>query len=217
MVRLDGRGARGGQPAQRELPRAHQLEGDAAPKGARMRDECRGAHYKPEFAMPSLTEENPQGMYLHPFNMYHGTIDTRCGATNTAQERPRELSLFYIIDIDTDILGLTQHNIQQLKSVPEFYTLFTMIHFGVSFRVDKFSGELNIARLGDYLQCLPVRQLRCSYVKVYNAIEIENHIKSCMSQQMMFNIEGEPRPFHTRECIHGVDKNTIVTRVEKTR
>ncbi|MEZ6135562.1 MAG: succinate dehydrogenase flavoprotein subunit [Pirellulaceae bacterium] len=28
-------------------------------KGARMRDECRGAHYKPEFAMPSLTEEDP--------------------------------------------------------------------------------------------------------------------------------------------------------------
>jgi succinate dehydrogenase / fumarate reductase flavoprotein subunit len=29
-------------------------------KGALMRDECRGAHYKPEFAMPSLTEEDPQ-------------------------------------------------------------------------------------------------------------------------------------------------------------
>ncbi len=28
-------------------------------KGARLRDECRGAHYKPEFAMPSLTEEEP--------------------------------------------------------------------------------------------------------------------------------------------------------------
>lgn len=28
-------------------------------KGARMRDECRGAHYKPEFAMPSLTAEEP--------------------------------------------------------------------------------------------------------------------------------------------------------------
>lgn len=28
-------------------------------KGARMRDECRGAHYKPEFAMPSLTESDP--------------------------------------------------------------------------------------------------------------------------------------------------------------
>ena len=28
-------------------------------KGARQRDECRGAHYKPEFAMPSLTAEDP--------------------------------------------------------------------------------------------------------------------------------------------------------------
>ena len=28
-------------------------------KGARMRDESRGAHYKPEFSMPSLTEEEP--------------------------------------------------------------------------------------------------------------------------------------------------------------
>lgn len=28
-------------------------------KGARMRDECRGAHFKPEFAMPSLKEEEP--------------------------------------------------------------------------------------------------------------------------------------------------------------
>jgi succinate dehydrogenase / fumarate reductase flavoprotein subunit len=28
-------------------------------KGARMRDECRGAHYKPEFAMPSLSETEP--------------------------------------------------------------------------------------------------------------------------------------------------------------
>jgi succinate dehydrogenase / fumarate reductase, flavoprotein subunit len=28
-------------------------------KGALMRDECRGAHYKPQFAMPSLTEEDP--------------------------------------------------------------------------------------------------------------------------------------------------------------
>lgn len=28
-------------------------------KGARMRDECRGAHYKPAFAMPSLTSEEP--------------------------------------------------------------------------------------------------------------------------------------------------------------
>lgn len=28
-------------------------------KGARMRDECRGAHFKPEFAMPSLTKEDP--------------------------------------------------------------------------------------------------------------------------------------------------------------
>lgn len=82
------------------------------------------------------------------------------------------------------------------------------------FKVDKFSGELNITRLGDYLQCLPVRQLRCSYVKVYNAIEIENHIKSSMSQQMMFNIDGVPRPLHTRECIHGVDNHTLITRVE---
>ncbi len=29
-------------------------------KGARMRDECRGAHFKPEFSMPSLSEEDPQ-------------------------------------------------------------------------------------------------------------------------------------------------------------
>jgi succinate dehydrogenase / fumarate reductase flavoprotein subunit len=29
-------------------------------KGARLRDECRGAHYKPEFAAPSLTQEDPQ-------------------------------------------------------------------------------------------------------------------------------------------------------------
>ncbi|QDV25431.1 succinate dehydrogenase flavoprotein subunit [Aureliella helgolandensis] len=29
-------------------------------KGARLRDECRGAHFKPEFSMPSLTEEEPQ-------------------------------------------------------------------------------------------------------------------------------------------------------------
>jgi succinate dehydrogenase / fumarate reductase, flavoprotein subunit len=28
-------------------------------KGARARDECRGAHYKPEFAMPDLTAEEP--------------------------------------------------------------------------------------------------------------------------------------------------------------
>lgn len=28
-------------------------------KGARQRDECRGAHYKPEFSMPHLTEEEP--------------------------------------------------------------------------------------------------------------------------------------------------------------
>jgi succinate dehydrogenase / fumarate reductase, flavoprotein subunit len=28
-------------------------------KGARLRDECRGAHFKPEFAMPSLTEQEP--------------------------------------------------------------------------------------------------------------------------------------------------------------
>lgn len=28
-------------------------------KGARLRDECRGAHFKPEFAMPSLTETEP--------------------------------------------------------------------------------------------------------------------------------------------------------------
>ncbi len=30
-------------------------------KGARMRDECRGAHYKPEFAMPPLKSEDPAG------------------------------------------------------------------------------------------------------------------------------------------------------------
>jgi succinate dehydrogenase / fumarate reductase flavoprotein subunit len=29
-------------------------------RGALMRDECRGAHYKPDFAMPSLMEEDPQ-------------------------------------------------------------------------------------------------------------------------------------------------------------
>ncbi len=29
-------------------------------RGARLRDECRGAHYKPEFAMPSLKETDPQ-------------------------------------------------------------------------------------------------------------------------------------------------------------
>lgn len=29
-------------------------------KGARLRDECRGAHYKPDFAMPSLVETDPQ-------------------------------------------------------------------------------------------------------------------------------------------------------------
>lgn len=29
-------------------------------KGARLRDECRGAHYKPEFSMPALTEEEPE-------------------------------------------------------------------------------------------------------------------------------------------------------------
>ncbi|GIW99180.1 MAG: succinate dehydrogenase flavoprotein subunit [Pirellulaceae bacterium] len=29
-------------------------------RGARLRDECRGAHYKPEFAMPSLTETDPE-------------------------------------------------------------------------------------------------------------------------------------------------------------
>ncbi|MCA9158624.1 MAG: succinate dehydrogenase (quinone) flavoprotein subunit, partial [Planctomycetales bacterium] len=28
-------------------------------KGARQRDECRGAHYKPEFSMPHLTQEEP--------------------------------------------------------------------------------------------------------------------------------------------------------------
>ncbi|MEK6234914.1 MAG: FAD-binding protein, partial [Planctomycetales bacterium] len=28
-------------------------------KGARLRDECRGAHYKPDFAYPSLTKEDP--------------------------------------------------------------------------------------------------------------------------------------------------------------
>ncbi len=28
-------------------------------KGARLRDECRGAHFKPEFAMPSLTQTDP--------------------------------------------------------------------------------------------------------------------------------------------------------------
>jgi succinate dehydrogenase / fumarate reductase flavoprotein subunit len=28
-------------------------------KGARLRDECRGAHFKPDFAMPSLTEQEP--------------------------------------------------------------------------------------------------------------------------------------------------------------
>ncbi len=31
----------------------------AIAKGARLRDECRGAHFKPEFAMPSLSEEEP--------------------------------------------------------------------------------------------------------------------------------------------------------------
>jgi succinate dehydrogenase / fumarate reductase flavoprotein subunit len=30
-------------------------------KGALQRDECRGAHYKPEFEMPSLTIEDPAG------------------------------------------------------------------------------------------------------------------------------------------------------------
>lgn len=29
-------------------------------KGALLRDECRGAHYKPEFAMPSLTQSDPE-------------------------------------------------------------------------------------------------------------------------------------------------------------
>lgn len=29
-------------------------------RGALLRDECRGAHYKPDFAMPSLTEQEPQ-------------------------------------------------------------------------------------------------------------------------------------------------------------
>lgn len=33
-------------------------------KGARQRDECRGAHYKPEFKMPSLAEEDPQAKRL---------------------------------------------------------------------------------------------------------------------------------------------------------
>jgi succinate dehydrogenase / fumarate reductase, flavoprotein subunit len=28
-------------------------------KGARLRDECRGAHFKPDFSMPSLTAEDP--------------------------------------------------------------------------------------------------------------------------------------------------------------
>lgn len=28
-------------------------------KGARLRDECRGAHFKPDFAMPSLSEQDP--------------------------------------------------------------------------------------------------------------------------------------------------------------
>ncbi len=28
-------------------------------KGARMRDESRGAHFKPDFSMPSLTQEDP--------------------------------------------------------------------------------------------------------------------------------------------------------------
>ena len=28
-------------------------------KGALMRDECRGAHYKPEFAMPDITATDP--------------------------------------------------------------------------------------------------------------------------------------------------------------
>ena len=30
-------------------------------KGARARDECRGAHYKPEFAMPDLQATDPAG------------------------------------------------------------------------------------------------------------------------------------------------------------
>jgi succinate dehydrogenase / fumarate reductase flavoprotein subunit len=29
-------------------------------RGALLRDECRGAHYKPEFSMPSLTEQDPE-------------------------------------------------------------------------------------------------------------------------------------------------------------
>ena len=28
-------------------------------KGASLRDECRGAHYKPEFAMPEMTAADP--------------------------------------------------------------------------------------------------------------------------------------------------------------
>ena len=30
--------------------------------GALRRDECRGAHYKPEFAMPSLTQNDPAAL-----------------------------------------------------------------------------------------------------------------------------------------------------------
>eukprot|EP00956_Cyclotella_meneghiniana_P000416 scaffold478_cov63-Cyclotella_meneghiniana.AAC.12 len=162
-----------------------------------------------------VSDENPKAMYLHPFKMYHGKVDCRRGGTNTARNRQGVLSMFYIIDIDPEDIGLTENNIEELKTVEDFYCLFTMIHFGVSFATDKDSGELTLSRLHNYLQEIPVRQLRCVYIKVYNANAIENHIKNDMSQQMMFVIDGEPEPIHTRECIHGVNNHDLVAHVER--
>ena len=85
-----------------------------------------------------------------------------------------------------------------------------MIHFGVSFNVDKDSGELSLGRLQKDLQYMPVCQLRCAYIKVYNANVIKNHIKNDMSHQMMFVVHGAPNPIHTRECIHGVHNHDLI-------
>ena len=142
-----------------------------------------------------VSENNPNGMFLHPFKMWRGKLDSRVGASQLAEEKNKESSI-YILTIDVgESLNLSESNIAQLESVPHFYTLLTMVHFGVTTQ--------NVRkRLTQYLWYMPVPALKTRYVKVNNSMHIENCIKTHFSgnlQIVMGNSE-----LNTREALSNV-------------
>ena len=134
-------------------------------------------------------------MFLHPFKMWRGKLDGRVGASKLAEEKHNE-SFIYILTIDVaESLNLSASNIAQLESVPHFYMLLTMVHFGVTTR--------NIQkRLGHYLWYMPVPALKTCYVNVYNSMHIENHIKSHFAGNLQI-VMGNTA-YNTRESLSNV-------------